>query len=167
MSALIVTAVLGIILLYLGLTKNKSILAPVGIAGLLLILYLLIKDWGLGSTYFHDMIVIDNFSIAFNISMVIITILIFLFGIDYYQRMELHVAEQYALMIFALTGAFLMTSFSNLIMLFLVPQGQFQKHLHTLANIAKLLHRKDFRQALEEANSAEVMLQVIRSQGNK
>jgi len=23
-------------------------------------------------------------------------------------------------------------------MLFLVPQGQFQKHLHTLANIAKL-----------------------------
>ncbi|MGH7971890.1 MAG: PTS sugar transporter subunit IIA, partial [Limisphaerales bacterium] len=33
----------------------------------------------------------------------------------------------------------------NLVMLFLVPQGQFQKHLHTLANIAKLLHRADFR----------------------
>src|SRR6185295_15812104 len=33
----------------------------------------------------------------------------------------------------------------NLVMLFLVPQGQFQKHLHTLANIAKLLHNKDFR----------------------
>ena len=30
----------------------------------------------------------------------------------------------------------------NLVMLFLVPQGQFQKHLHTLANIAKLLHKK-------------------------
>src|SRR3984885_2703210 len=29
----------------------------------------------------------------------------------------------------------------TLVMLFLVPQGQFQKHLHTLANIAKLLHR--------------------------
>jgi len=25
-------------------------------------------------------------------------------------------------------------------MLFLVPQGQFQKHLHTLAHLAKLLH---------------------------
>ena len=25
----------------------------------------------------------------------------------------------------------------NMVMLFLVPQGQFQKHLHTLANIAK------------------------------
>ena len=27
----------------------------------------------------------------------------------------------------------------SLVMLFLVPQGQFQKHLHTLANIAKML----------------------------
>ncbi|MEI8203934.1 MAG: NADH-quinone oxidoreductase subunit N [Bacteroidota bacterium] len=119
MSALILTSVLGIILLYLGFAKNKSLLAPVAIAGLLLILFLSIQDWGLGSKYFHDMMVIDNFSIAFNISMIIITILIFLFGIDYYNRMELHVAEQYALMVFALTGAFLMTSFSNLIMLFL------------------------------------------------
>lgn len=119
MSALIVTAILGIILLYLGLTRYKPILSPVGIAGLLLTLYLLIKDWGLGSRYFHDMVIVDNFSLAFNISMVIITILIFLAGIDYYQRMEQHVAEQYALMVFALTGAFLMTSFSNLIMLFL------------------------------------------------
>lgn len=119
MSALILSSVLGIILLYLGFIKNKSILVPVAIAGLLGTLYLSINDWGLGSTYFHDMIVFDNFSIAFNASMVIITILIFLFGIDYYKMMELHVAEQYSLMIFALVGAFLMTSFSNLIMLFL------------------------------------------------
>lgn len=119
MSALIFTTVLGIILLYLGLTKNKTLLAPVAITGLLITLFLSLKDWGLGSKFFHDMILFDDFSIAFNVSMIIITILIFLFGIDYYKRMELHVAEQYALMIFALTGAFLMTSFSNLIMLFL------------------------------------------------
>jgi mannitol/fructose-specific phosphotransferase system IIA component (Ntr-type) len=34
------------------------------------------------------------------------------------------------------------------VMLFLVPQGQFQKHLNTLANIAKLLHKKDFGDGL-------------------
>ena len=50
----------------------------------------------------------------------------------------------------------------NLVMLFLVPQGQFQKHLHTLANIAKLLHKKEFRQALENANDAEVMYRIIK-----
>ncbi len=53
----------------------------------------------------------------------------------------------------------------NLVMLFLVPQGQFQKHLHTLANIAKLLHKAEFRQALEQAPDADAMLRIIRSQG--
>ena len=53
----------------------------------------------------------------------------------------------------------------NLVMLFLVPQGQFQKHLHTLANIAKLLHKADFRQALEQAPDADAMLQIVRNQG--
>ena len=55
----------------------------------------------------------------------------------------------------------------HLVMLFLVPQGQFQKHLHTLANIAKLLHRADFRQALEDAPDAPAMLRVIREQSGK
>ena len=51
----------------------------------------------------------------------------------------------------------------NLVMLFLVPQGQFQKHLHTLANIAKLLHNKDFRQALETAPDADAMVKIIQT----
>ena len=50
----------------------------------------------------------------------------------------------------------------NLVMLFLVPQGQFQKHLHTLANIAKLLHKKEFRQALEDAPDAAGMYRIIK-----
>ncbi len=55
----------------------------------------------------------------------------------------------------------------NLVMLFLVPQGQFQKHLHTLANIAKLLHKAEFRQALEQAPDAEAMMRVIKDHGQK
>src|SRR5271165_1475174 len=55
----------------------------------------------------------------------------------------------------------------NLVMLFLVPQGQFQKHLHTLANIAKLLHKAEFRTALEQAPDAGSMLEIIRQQGKK
>jgi mannitol/fructose-specific phosphotransferase system IIA component (Ntr-type) len=50
----------------------------------------------------------------------------------------------------------------NLVMLFLVPQGQFQKHLHTLANIAKLLHIKEFRQELEQAPDGAAMYQIIK-----
>ena len=48
------------------------------------------------------------------------------------------------------------------VVLFLVPQGQFQKHLQTLGNIARLLHRKDMRQAIEEAKNAEEIFNVIK-----
>jgi|TARA_B100001971_G_C18237298_1_gene568212 mannitol/fructose-specific phosphotransferase system IIA component (Ntr-type) len=49
----------------------------------------------------------------------------------------------------------------NLVVLFLVPQGQFQKHLNTLANIAKLLHNRDFRESIENAPDAEAIQQII------
>lgn len=55
----------------------------------------------------------------------------------------------------------------TIVVLFLVPQGQFQKHLHTLAGIAKLLHKAEFRQALEQAPDAAAMLQVIRETRKK
>ena len=51
----------------------------------------------------------------------------------------------------------------TLVMLFLVPQGQFQKHLHTLAKIAKVLHKREFRKMLEDAEDASEMYQIIRS----
>ena len=81
MNAIIFTTILGIVLLYLGFTNNKKILAPAAILGLAVTLSLSIMDWNLGSEYFHDMVIFDNFSIAFNASMIIITIFIFLFGI--------------------------------------------------------------------------------------
>ncbi len=55
----------------------------------------------------------------------------------------------------------------TLVLLFLVPQGQFQKHLHTLAKIAKLLHRKEFRAALEAAPDAKAMCDIIKAESGK
>ena len=49
----------------------------------------------------------------------------------------------------------------NLVVLFLVPQGQFQKHLNTLANIAKLLHNREFRESIENAPDAEAIQRII------
>ena len=51
----------------------------------------------------------------------------------------------------------------TLVILFLVPQGQFQKHLHTLSNIAKNLHNADFRSALAAAPDAAALYRVIAS----
>ena len=55
----------------------------------------------------------------------------------------------------------------SLVMLFLVPQGQFQKHLHTLARIAKLLHKPEFRHALEDAPDAKAMFEFIKAESRK
>ena len=51
----------------------------------------------------------------------------------------------------------------HLVVLFLVPQGQVQKHLHAMADIARLLHKEDFRRALDQAPDADAILQIIRS----
>jgi mannitol/fructose-specific phosphotransferase system IIA component (Ntr-type) len=49
----------------------------------------------------------------------------------------------------------------KLVILFLVPQGQFQKHLHTLSNIAKNLHNAEFRNALATAPDADALYRII------
>jgi fructose-specific phosphotransferase system IIA component len=50
----------------------------------------------------------------------------------------------------------------SLVILFLIPQGQFQKHLHTMAELAKLMKNAGLRQALKEAPDAGAMLQIIK-----
>jgi len=49
----------------------------------------------------------------------------------------------------------------SLVVLFLVPQGQFQKHLHTLATIAKQLHNKQFRESVENAPDAAAINEIL------
>ena len=66
MLPFIVLAVLGVILLYAGLTKNTKILVPIAIGGLLVTLGFLFTSWGHAHSYYNQMVLIDNFSIAFN-----------------------------------------------------------------------------------------------------
>ena len=49
----------------------------------------------------------------------------------------------------------------TLVVLFLVPQGQFQKYLHTLANIARQLHDSKYRTALENAEDAVAINKIL------
>ena len=120
MSALILTSVLGVILLYLGLFGGKRLLAPVGILGLLgaIALFVMDKQY-INVPQFANMLSFDAMGISFSIGLLVITILIFIFGIDYYANEEKNVAEQFALMIFSVTGALMMVSYTNLLSLFL------------------------------------------------
>jgi mannitol/fructose-specific phosphotransferase system IIA component (Ntr-type) len=51
----------------------------------------------------------------------------------------------------------------TLCLLFLTPQGQFQKHLLLLSTVARFLSNKDNRQKLEAPQSAEEILAIFRS----
>jgi NADH-quinone oxidoreductase subunit N len=120
MSALILISVLGVVLLYLGFGNNRRLLAPVSIAGLLGALALFVTGWHIeNAVVLKDLVRFDSYAMAFNRSLILVTVLLFLFGIDYYARMKENVAEQYALMLFSLVGALLLTSFNNLLLLFL------------------------------------------------
>jgi mannitol/fructose-specific phosphotransferase system IIA component (Ntr-type) len=47
--------------------------------------------------------------------------------------------------------------------LFVVPQDQFQEHLNTLANIARVLGDEDTRRRFREATTPEQVLAVVRA----
>ena len=123
MSALVLASFLGVIVLYLGLFANsasgRNLLAPVGIIGLLAVCALFHSGWYVQVPMFDAMVRFDEGSIAFNTALITATILLFLFGVDYYRLMSEHVAEHYALMLFSLVGGFLLTSYNNLLVLFL------------------------------------------------
>ena len=119
MSALVLLSVLGVVLLYLGLFSGRGILAPVGILGLLAAFVLFAADWHLESPLFGGLVIFDTYARSFSLVMIVVTVLLFLFGMDYYAKVRENVAEHYALMVFSLVGGVLICSFTNLVMLFL------------------------------------------------
>jgi len=120
MTTLIIIAVLPIVLLYLGLFKANKLLLPVTIVGLLLGLASAIYQWNNGAVpIYHNMMLFDNFSIAFSATAIVSTLLILMLSKGYFERISEHVAEYLAIILFSLAGIVVMVSYYNLSMLFI------------------------------------------------
>ncbi|MCC8425288.1 NADH-quinone oxidoreductase subunit N [Mucilaginibacter sp. UR6-11] len=120
MNTLIIISVLPIVLLYLGLYKMQKVLLPVTIVGLLVALGLAINEWNTGAVpIYHDMMLFNNFSVAFSSVAIISTILILLLSKGYFEKISSHIAEYYAIILFSLAGIIVMVSYYNLTMLFI------------------------------------------------
>ncbi|WP_257659212.1 NADH-quinone oxidoreductase subunit N [Parapedobacter lycopersici] len=120
MSAIITLSLLAILLLYLGLFKAKTALLPVSLLGLVAAAGLNIAGWDQAAKpLYSGMVLFDPFAIAFSVLCIVITALVLLLSKDYFDQRSPHVAEYYALLLFSLTGATLVTSFHNLAMLFI------------------------------------------------
>jgi NADH-quinone oxidoreductase subunit N len=163
MLPFIVIAVLGVILIYAGLLKNQKVLVPIAIGGLILTLGLLFLSWNHAQSYYNLMLRVDNFSIAFNSVAIVTTIFIVLLSVYYFEGVKEHVAENYALMVFSLFGVFIMTSFSNLVMLFIGIET-LSIPLYVLAGAKKFSLRSNeasFKYFLQGAFSSAILLMGI------
>jgi NADH-quinone oxidoreductase subunit N len=119
MTTLIIIAILPIVLLYLGLFKAGKLLLPVTIAGLLLALASAVMQWNNGAVpIYHDMMLFDNFSVAFSGTAIVSTLLILMLSKGYFERISNNVAEYIAIILFSLAGIIVMVSYYNLTMLF-------------------------------------------------
>ncbi len=120
MTTLIIIAILPIVLLYLGLFKAQKALLPATIVGLILAMAAAVKQWNSGAfPIYHDMMLFDNFSIAFSVTAIFSTLLILMLSKGYFERISTHVAEYLSIILFSLAGIIVMVSYYNLTMLFI------------------------------------------------
>lgn len=118
MNTLLVICGLGFISLLAEIVNLKKALAATIILGLAAAAILMVMDWNLDLHYYNDMVVFDNFSIAFTTLILVISVFWFWMATDYF-RGQSHQTDRSALILFAVAGAIIMTSFNNMAMLFL------------------------------------------------
>ena len=119
MLTIISLSVLGLLILAEGILGKKSWHLPTIIAGLLVALVVTLSGWNHAISYYNQMLIVDNSSVAFSAVLIFTTFLILLFAGYYYKDVARPLDDIYAILIFALTGSVMMTEFGNLIILFL------------------------------------------------
>jgi NADH-quinone oxidoreductase subunit N len=118
MNALLVICGLGFVSLLAEIANFKKLLTALVVLALVAAIVLGILDWGAPRAYYHDMVVFDNFSLAFTALLCAITLAWYVMARRYFEHQS-HQSDRSALMIFALAGGIIMVSFNNMAMLFL------------------------------------------------
>ena len=125
MNTLIYTAGLGMLCLAMEITNLRKWLIPVILLGLAVIFGINLMSWSAaGPVIFagldmSSMLRIDHFSVAFNGVLIVAAGLLFTMSHDFYQHEQHHLSDYLTIIIFILCGAMVLTSFSNLVMMFL------------------------------------------------
>jgi len=118
LNTLLVLAGIGVFGLFSEIFRFKKALLPVVFLGLAAALVTTVCDWNTNVSYFNNMMKVDNFSLAFSAVMICITMLWFIISPGFFTD-ETSKSDHFTLILFALTGGVLMSSFNNMVMLFL------------------------------------------------
>lgn len=118
MLPIVVLSVSGILLLFLGFQKSKTLLLPAALLLLLLALAANFYDWNKTYLYFNNMLRTDNLSMVFTAIVLGSAFLVVALSSRFVADEEAQPAEYYGIIMFSLVGAIMMVGFENLIMLF-------------------------------------------------
>jgi NADH-quinone oxidoreductase subunit N len=119
MNTLIAISGLGVLCLIAEIFNLRKLLVPVAVIGLLAILGLTVSEFNTPASYYNNMIVVNNFSVAFTSLFIILTIFLVALSGDFYKDHPTKISDYIAIKIFLLAGAAAMVSFGNLAMFFL------------------------------------------------
>lgn len=118
MKTLVVLTSIGLLGMFSEIFRVRKILLPLVVLGLIAAIGAAVFDWNTNAMYHNNMMLVDNYSLAFSITMIATTLLWFSMSSGFFSS-ENSKSDHFSLIVFALTGAVLMTSFNNLLMLFL------------------------------------------------
>lgn len=118
MNTLILLASLGIITLLSEIFNFKKVLYPLTLIGLATTIFLNVEAWGSNSEHFN-MLRFNDFALAFSTVLTGIALLWFIMAKDFVNNDDFNKTNYYALILFSLVGAVIMTSYTNMTMLFL------------------------------------------------
>ncbi|HZK43533.1 MAG TPA: NADH-quinone oxidoreductase subunit N [Syntrophomonadaceae bacterium] len=122
LSTEILVAVLGLVVLVLGLTlpsKGKNIVGGFTIIALIIILINAIFSYGIEANLFNGVYVIDNFGSFFKLLFLASGILVMLSAKEYTKQFAQRSSEFYSFMVFALLGMIVMSCANELMTLYI------------------------------------------------
>ena len=123
MNALIISAVLGVVMMFSSFLLNrKSMIRVVGITGMGLLLVVNVLEI-CGPSFFNvniaGIMAFDRFTLLFNTIALLATFLYLVLSARDMEKIGVNYAEYFALIFFILCGVFLVSSFKSLLILFL------------------------------------------------
>ncbi len=99
--------------------RQKSILAFISVAGLLLAIYFSVALWGTRGTAFNGMFTVDEFALFFKILFCSAAIFVILASADYVSKFRRFQGEYYALILLSALGMTLMAATAELISIYI------------------------------------------------
>ncbi len=119
MKGLFIISALGILAMLAEIFKLKKILYPIVLIGIVAAYVTNFMEWNHNASIsmFSNMMRFDNVALAFSGVILITAFFWFILANDYFE--EDHVTDHFALVLFALVGAVMLTGFSNMTTLFL------------------------------------------------